>query len=204
MALDVVVGFEGWRLRHALFEASGHVRLGMAERAVAVLQPVELSVADRKDVDTGSPRSTRLQLQLKVGAFEPNGKIFAEFDHGVTPKCIAPVSQGDLAWAEVSAQLSTFRAVVLDLEEVGEIAAILHLDRHRLRAVTVVLNGEVLVDTARHEAVAPDRNRRILADADARKGGKDRGRIVVDRPAGQDMQRVAVDEQPPGGELSHV
>src|SRR5437899_7428503 len=133
MAKDVVVGFERRRLRHPWLEAGGHVRLGIAKRALAVIQPVELSVADRKHIDTRSPRAARLQLQLKLRAFESEGKILAEFDHGVTPKRIAGVGQGHLAWAEVSAQLSSLRDPVLDLEEIGEIAAIFDLDRHRLR-----------------------------------------------------------------------
>src|SRR5437868_9205186 len=133
-----------------------------------MLEPVERSVDDGNDIDTGLPRPARLQFQLKARSLESDGKVLAEFDDGVTPVGIPRIGQRHLAGAEVSAQLSTFRAVVLDLEEVGEIAAIFHLDRHRLRAVTVVLNGEVLVDTARHEAVAPDRDGRVLAHADAR------------------------------------
>src|SRR6266704_3886172 len=168
MAKHVVVGFERWRLRHPLLEAGGHVRLGVPKGAIAVLEQVERTVDDRKDIDTRSPRPTRLQVQLNVRTFEPDGKILAEFDDGVTPKRIARIAQGHQACAEVSAQLSPLRGPVLDLEEVGEIAPILDLDRHRLRAVAVVLNGQVLVDAARYETVAPDRDGRVLADTDAR------------------------------------
>src|SRR6266581_4673915 len=85
MAKHVVVGFERWRLRHPLLEAGGHVRLGIAKGAVAMLEPVERPVDDGNDIDTGSPRPTRLQVQLNARTFGPDGKILAEFDHGVSP-----------------------------------------------------------------------------------------------------------------------
>src|SRR5207302_7802770 len=107
MAQDVVVGFEGWCLRHPLLEACGHVRLGIAEPAVAVLEPVERSVDDGNDIDTGLPRPARLQLQLKACSLESDGKVLAEFDQRVTPVRIPRIGQRHLAGAEVSAQLSS-------------------------------------------------------------------------------------------------
>ncbi len=103
MAQDVVVGFECWRLRHPLFEGGRHVRLGIAERAVTVLQPVEVSVNDRNDIDTRSPRPARLKVQFKLRPLESDGKVLAEFDHGVAPEGIARISQCHLAGAEVGA-----------------------------------------------------------------------------------------------------
>src|SRR5207302_3908585 len=104
--------------------------LGIAEPAVAVLEPVERSVDDGNDIDTGLPRPARLQLQLKACSLESDGKVLAEFDQRVTPVRIPRIGQRHLAGAEVRAQLSSLRLPVLDLEEVREIAAVLHLDHH--------------------------------------------------------------------------
>src|SRR5207245_5389866 len=85
MAQDIVVGIERWCLRHPLLEGGRHVRLGIAERAVAVLQPVELSVNDREDIDAGPPSPARVQVQIELRLVWPDRKDFSYFDVRISP-----------------------------------------------------------------------------------------------------------------------
>src|ERR1700716_283685 len=116
MAEDVGIGFEPWRLAHPPLEAGPPVRLGIAERAVTVLQPVERSVDDGNDIDTGSPRPARLQVQLKTRSIQSDGKVLAEFDHGAPPVRLPRIGQGHVARAELRVHLPLLRNPILDLE----------------------------------------------------------------------------------------
>src|SRR5437879_8420217 len=116
-------------------------------------------------------------------------KFPAEFDDAVAPVLVVGVDHGHPAAAYLGAPLPLLVDAIFHLEEVREIGAVFDLDRHRLRAVTMVLDDHVLVDAARDEPVAPDRDWRVLTDADVVRRREDRRRIIVDGSAGQDMDR---------------
>src|SRR5207245_7708548 len=117
MAQDIVVGIERWCLRHPLLEGGRHVRLGIAERTVAVLQPVELSVNDREDIDAGPPRPAWVQVHLDLRLVRPDRKDLAEFDDRVSPELIVRVDQGDSADGEPGRLMPSLRAVRSYIDE---------------------------------------------------------------------------------------
>src|SRR2546428_2289508 len=122
-------------------------------------------------------------MQLDTGASLADLKFFAEPEHGVPAKRVAAVGERGRMLAELRAQLTSLGLAVLDLEQVGEIRAVLHLDHDRLRTVTVVLDGDVFVHPAGDEAVTADRDPRGFAPPHTSPPDPDRRRRKIDAPA---------------------
>ena len=68
----------------------------------------------------------------------------------------------------------------------------------------MILDREVFVHPAGDEAVSAYRDRGVLANANGGQGAEDRRRVIVDGAARKDVDRPALDQQPPVGEVAHV
>src|SRR5207237_9180973 len=125
-------------------------------------------------------------MQLDPGASLANLKFVAEPDDGIPAERVAAVHHRRSMATELCAELTALGLVILDLEQVGEVRAVLHLDRNRQRVVAVVLNGEVLVDAAGDEAIPAAGDRRVLAGADTGRRARDPCRGIVHRPSSEE------------------
>ena len=88
-------------------------------------------------------------------------------------------------------------ALVLDLEDVGEVRSVQELHAQRALHLAVVPDDDVLVHSVGHDPLPLDRHRGVLSDAGGGERPEDGRRVVLQIAAGQHPHGGAVDQHTP-------
>ena len=208
----------GGQLRH--LQLPGGERVGdpgpfLAEPAGAD-RPRDLPALARVGDDVRRHLPARARLELDAVAHRPAVHLtrLGERDLGSRvllrivehQLCVVRVEDGRRRLGERSRvrRVTEREVVLLDREDVGEVAGDLdrELERHRLRRD--VLDHDPLLHRVRHEALADDRDRVLRQTVDRRVPQVERRREVVDLARREQQRRHTVDGQPEAGEEARV
>ena len=205
MADPIRIGVQLRRVGQPGLEAARHLWLELAETAVPRPWRVLLVVDDAGNVQARLPLGAREERQIEPDPTFLELTVATPHQVRCSPQSPTLTRQGGLALAKFDACFPVPPGVqLLDLEDVGEVAAEGHLDRQPLVDLRVVSNPQILVDTPGDDPVALDRDRRIQAHPGGRERSEDPRRVVVDHPAGQDPQRFAVDRHRQGRQMANI